>query len=755
MKIKIFSFAWGILLLLISNGSFSQTSTLVSLDTTGNLVYKPDAKGNTIPDFSGVGYKNGEVAIPTVAVVKTVYPVAGDNLANIQNAINEVAKLPIGTDGFRGAILFKKGFYPVSDTIKVNASGIVLRGEGKDTINGTRFHATTLKQYALFSFVGTGGVFQTGSKKYTTDAYIPYGSNKLTVTSNSGNFKVGDSILIQRIPDSNWINMLTMAQWGWVYTSYVVSYQRKITSVNGNTLTFDAPMVDIIDTAYAKCLVTKYKSNRMQQCGLENACLTSAYTSDTAENHAWDAVDIDNAQNCWVRNVDAYYFGYSNVMMYAGASWITVDSCQMIDPKSNITGERRYSFNISGQRCLVKNCFTRNGRHDYVTGSRNPGPNVFYNGKATKQQADIGPHQRWATGTLYDNIVSNGSQDVQNRESYGTGHGWAGAQIMFWNCTARDMILQDPEGDATNWAIGCTANITNVGGLTTEPYGVVESKNNPIAAIPSLYMAQLNQRLGTGNKKAQTIAYDSLPIHNLGDSDFVPACTASSGLPITLTSLNPNVATIVNGAIHIVGIGTTIINAVQVGNAAFTPAPVSGQLLTVGASLPVQLKNITATIRPQGVLVGWNVTNEVDIKTYYIERSSTTSNNFSTVGAVNSTHKTIYSFTDASPVYPAYYRLRMVNIDGSITYSNSLLVSKGSNSNISIYPNPVNNNLTVAGLTGKSILKITNTMGKKVLEQNTGANSLNLDITRLKSGTYILSITDDTDRVVIKKFIKE
>ena len=212
MILKIHSFALGLLLLLTGISTFAQTSTLVSLDSTGKLLYKPDAKGNTIPDFSGVGYKNGEVAIPTVAVVKTVYPVAGDNLANIQNAINEVAKLPIGSDGFRGTILFKKGFYPVSDTIKISASGIVLRGEGTDTLNGTRFHATSLKQYALFSFTGTGGVSQSGSKKYTTDAYIPYGSNQLTVTSNTGTFKVGDSILIQRIPDSNWINMLTIGR---------------------------------------------------------------------------------------------------------------------------------------------------------------------------------------------------------------------------------------------------------------------------------------------------------------------------------------------------------------------------------------------------------------------------------------------------------------------------------------------------------------------------------------------------------------
>src|SRR5437879_1565533 len=51
----------------------------------GRLLQQPDAQGNRIADFSGVGYKGGGVPLPTTAPVKvTISPVAGDNLANIQ-----------------------------------------------------------------------------------------------------------------------------------------------------------------------------------------------------------------------------------------------------------------------------------------------------------------------------------------------------------------------------------------------------------------------------------------------------------------------------------------------------------------------------------------------------------------------------------------------------------------------------------------------------------------------------------------------
>ena len=67
---------------------------------------------------------------------------------------------------------------------------------------------------------------------------------------------------------------------------------------------------------------------------------------------------------------------------------------------------------------------------------------------------------------------------------------------MFWNCNANRMVIQDPPGDHINWAIGCVCpDVTGVGDATTEPLGVIQSLGTRITAIPSLYLAQLNDRL--------------------------------------------------------------------------------------------------------------------------------------------------------------------------------------------------------------------------------------------------------------------
>lgn len=494
-----------IVIVLLQGITNAQTSSLVSMGSNGNLIYTPDSRGNVIPDFSGVGFMNGDFPIFPIGVVLTVNPVAGDNLANVQNAINQVAAMPIDASGYRGTILFTAGTYNISNTITISASGIVLRGEGFNG-TGTNFIATKTAQHTLFNFVGTSGTSYnstSSTRKAITDAYVAIGKKQITVASGH-TFAIGDKVFVHRIPNDAWINLLGMnlltnidpLAVNWTASAYDMDSERKIEYINGNVITLDAPIMDIIDPVYSTGELVKFNDNRINKCGIENMRISSIYASATDENHGWEAVAFDNIYNAWAINLEVYYFGYSAVHINSDASFITVDACKMYDPKSIIDGGRRYSFNVDGQRCLVQNCITRNGRHDYVNGSRTCGPNVFYNSSSTIQHSDIGPHHRWATGILFDNLVGDGRMNVQNRLVMGSGHGWSGGQIMFWNCNANRMVIQDPPGDPINWAIGCICpDVTGVGDATTAPIGVIQSQGTRIVAIPSLYLAQLNDRL--------------------------------------------------------------------------------------------------------------------------------------------------------------------------------------------------------------------------------------------------------------------
>jgi hypothetical protein len=204
----------------------------------------------------------------------------------------------------------------------------------------------------------------------------------------------------------------------------------------------------------------------------------------------------------WVRQVTSRYFGRGLVSITNRCKFITVEDCAHLDPKSTLAGGNRYSFNIDDvSYVLFQRCLTRGGRHDFVSGSMTPGPNAFVDGLATEALNDIGPHHRYATGQIYDNIKTEFNPDdddvainVQNRTTSGSGHGWSGAQIMFWNCVAPKVVCDAPVG-AMNWAIGIIGEKTESRRSPNEPFGIWESHESPV--LPrSLYYAQVKDRLG-------------------------------------------------------------------------------------------------------------------------------------------------------------------------------------------------------------------------------------------------------------------
>ncbi|HEY3308066.1 MAG TPA: DUF1566 domain-containing protein [Desulfuromonadaceae bacterium] len=85
----------------------------------------------------------------------------------------------------------------------------------------------------------------------------------------------------------------------------------------------------------------------------------------------------------------------------------------------------------------------------------------------------------------------------------------------------------------------------------------------------------------TVNKANQTIAFPAIVTKSVGDPDFNPGATVSSGLPVTYTSSDTSVATISGGLIHIVGGGTATITAYQAGNANYNPAVSQTQSLKI------------------------------------------------------------------------------------------------------------------------------------------------------------------------------
>lgn len=487
----------------------------------GILAYTPDQKGNTIPDFSHVGYLYGDEAIPDVPVVIELNPVEGDDGATIQNAINQVSVMSPDKNGFRGAVLLKKGTYQIKGQILIRASGVVLRGEGQ-TEDGTVLIADgNVKRDFIVIGNGSGRKLDPFSYTKIVEEYVAVG-RKYVVVENVSKYSEGDQIAIYRPGTAKWISDLKMDQIPdpdgetsqWKPDSYSFYFERVVTKIRGDTIFFRNPVVMAMETNYGGGSVYKSASDRISKVGVEDIFLQSVYKHETDEEHAWTAIQFNSIEHGWARRVTSRHFGYACVSVGENGRLITVEDCHSRDPISVITGGRRYSFNISGSLNLFKGCTTTEGRHDFVTGSRVCGPNVFTQCSASKVHADIGPHHRWAMGTLFDVIETDGAINVQDRGASGSGHGWAGANQVFWNCTGASSICQNPWVSANNYNFGFMGEKDP--GWNERPDGVWVGHNKPGILPQSLYQAQLDSR--SENIRVFSV-YTSLD--KVNDSSFV------------------------------------------------------------------------------------------------------------------------------------------------------------------------------------------------------------------------------------------
>jgi len=509
------------------------TTSLVYPGTDGKLVYVADSLGNRIPDFSNAGYKGGGVPIPYVAIREIVWPVPGDNSANIQAAIDRVSALPLDASGFRGAVLLKIGTYELEKPINIKASGVVLRGEGMSDI-GTILIGKIPKDkqaYGRGGLINVGGASaiapQEDTKQIITDKYVPVGARSFNVVSAKG-FKVGDKILVRRIGNQDWIKAIgedSISAGRSRWRPFNITYDRIIVDIKGNTITIDATIFTAIDSRWGGGQILKYNDERIDQAGVENLRGISEYNPAVRsvaygnmdrpsfedpktryegneyfsdENHVSNFIVISNSRNVWVRNISALHFVTSVVQSNAGSKWITVQDCESWEPVSVRMGGRRFIYQMNGQLCLVQRCFSQKGRHSFVLQGSEASGNVYLDCQAVNPYSTSEPHNRWVNGVLYDNVKA----PLTARFWKDFPIGWAGANIVFWNCEG-DFLCQSPP-TAKNYSfghIGINAVIFNAPLQDlSAPRGHIESLDTHVAPR-SLYLTQLKERLGEGAVK--------------------------------------------------------------------------------------------------------------------------------------------------------------------------------------------------------------------------------------------------------------
>ncbi len=186
--------------------------------------------------------------------------------------------------------------------------------------------------------------------------------------------------------------------------------------------------------------------------------------------------------------------------------------------------------------------------------------------------------------------------------------------------------------------------------------------------------------------------------------------------------------------------------------------------LAAGTTLPLKLPVFKSTINNTNAQLTWQTANEVNISHFNIQRSSngvafTTIDKTTAADTSNASQQ--YSYTDKDAFTGAnvwYYRLEMVDKDGAKTYSSTLkLQKKLDNLQLSIYPNPVSNKLSlqinsdkkkdvqieIAALDGKII-------STKKISTGASSGSFEINVGNLSKGSYFLRYKTADEQGVVK-----
>jgi hypothetical protein len=468
----------------------------------GRLVYRTDDRGNRIPDFSYAGYAGGAAPIPHVRTRAEIAPTGtADDTATIQAAIDRVSALPLDRQGFRGAVQLEPGNYQIAGTLNIDASGVVLRGAGDATKLIAHGTARTLIQVGQ-----SGSPSQEGTAHAITDDYVPVGARTFTV-ADPGGLEPGDAVIVQRPFEANWIHAIGMDNIpprpdGTPSTPWPpgpgLLFQRTITAIHGHRVTVDVPLTNALEKQYAASTVWKYTfAGRIDHVGVESLDADGTEFAQDPNYQYFNSVfvNVNAATDSWVRNTSAANFGQPYI---AGSGALRVTMTDVAAPDIAVPqtiSAQPAAWQISGQQVLVQNCTSSGSNyHAWITQAAVPGPNVYSNCTAINtgsRKLDAGPHQRWATGVLFDHdtMDSTGQLLIVNRTWQGSGQGWAAANSVMWNSTAGTYEVDSPP-TARNWAIGCTGNDQV---STDQPPGTVQSPGVPVLPT-SLYQAQLRDR---------------------------------------------------------------------------------------------------------------------------------------------------------------------------------------------------------------------------------------------------------------------
>ncbi len=175
--------------------------------------------------------------------------------------------------------------------------------------------------------------------------------------------------------------------------------------------------------------------------------------------------------------------------------------------------------------------------------------------------------------------------------------------------------------------------------------------------------------------------------------------------------------------------------------------------------LPVTLVNFSAkALNNRQSQLNWSTANETNNEKFVVERSID-AKSFEAIGElagkINSEATNFYEFIDFAPKNDVnYYRLKQVDVDGTITFSKIISLNFNFSNSLVLFPNPTAEYIKLSGFNEDEISSVEFfNISSKLLYQKT-APSDNIEINNLPTGKIFVIIYKKDGGIVKTNFIK-
>ncbi len=352
------------------------------------------------------------------------------------------------------------------------------------------------------------------------------------------------------------------------------------------------------------------------------------------------------------------------------------------------------------------------------------------------------------------------------------------AQTVFYEIANEHIVAHPTLGSATSFDVMMSADQTGTFhsrgqiyfNYNASRFGTTVNLSNNIAYVPG---PLLNEQLNFGGQ-----FYNKYSTINVADnketvvvftwlSNFLnalPSPSIHTAVPTTPTLLYTIFLKNQNAAVPS---GITLATQNMIGQQ-FYLTNVGGTATEIpyaNGFLPVELLDFHADkLDGRRVELNWATATELNNDHFVIEKSFKDGSFFplgKVKGAGTTDEVQTYQFLDASSMDAVnYYRLKQVDIDGSVKYSNVVNVHFDLNQMV-VYPSPSNGTVFVkymGEITGDAKIKVTDMSGKLIMATQhhfaASNETMTLDFSSFADGMYMVQLTRPSGSVETHRVVK-